>query len=162
MPKTSLIAITCVLACVAGHLRAQTTPPPVPPDLEELRKAYQDDENERKPAGPPLQRPNVTHHETIRPSRLIWTCVGTWPGQPIYSEPDVNSKPIGMTTWAAAAGNDVASFVRVLMVSGATGYIPASSIHEYAKPDHPGVACTFSGLNMYGGAVLAYHEPSKR
>ena len=83
-------------------------------------------------------------------------------GQPIYSEPDVNSKPIGMTTLGAAAGSDSGSFVRVLMYSGATGYLPASSIHGYADPDHPGVTCSFRGLNQYGGPVFDLHPPSKR
>jgi hypothetical protein len=88
-----------------------------PPDLEELRKTYRDDENERRPI-PPLPRPSGTYPETIRPSRLLWTCVGTWPGQPIYSQPDVKSKPVGMTTWAVVAGSDAGNFVRVLMARG--------------------------------------------
>ena len=48
------------------------------------------------------------------------------------------------------------------MGSGATGYLPASSIHEYAVPDHPGVICRFSGLNRFGGAVFDFREAGKR
>ena len=82
---------------------------------------------------------------------------GLWPRQNRRCR-----SPQACTPRVSAPRADVGSFVRVLMGSGATGYLPASSIHEYAVPDHPGVICRFSGLNRFGGAVFDFREAGKR
>jgi hypothetical protein len=132
---------------------------PVPRDLEELRKIHEDDERERAqfPPPPPLPKSADKRPEVIRESRLLWTCLGTDPGQRIYAEPDPHSRAIAITAWAAAVGGDEGRFVRVLLPGGAVGYLAVELVHDYADPEHPGVTCSFRGLNAFGGAVLDLH-----
>ena len=109
------------------------------------------------PPPPPLPKPAGKGREVIRESRLLWICLGTDPGQPIYAEPDSHSRAIAMTARAAAVGGDEGRFVRVLLPGGAVGYLPVELIHDYADPEHSGVTCSFRGLNAFGGAVLDLH-----
>ena len=156
--KNALLVIVCVVACLSGRAWSQSKAP-VPRDLEELRKIHEDDEAERAqfPLPRPLPKPSGKHHEVIRESRLLWTCLGTDAGQPIYAEPDPHSRVIAMPAWAAAVGGDEGHFVRVLLPGGAVGYLRVEMIHDYADPEHPGVTCSFRGLNAFGGAVLDLH-----
>lgn len=155
--QTALALTTaCLLACLAGHSNAQS----VPPDVEELRRAHQLDEDDRY-AIPEKPHPASQAPETLYETRYPFVCMGTDPWQPVYAKPDSASR---MPNWltqsqVAVTGNPTNGFLQILFYNGKTAFIRASSVHPYRGINNPNATCTFAGKDAGGRPIFIFNVP---
>jgi hypothetical protein len=151
-PGQSFVA-ACLFVGLGACAWAQSS---VPPDVDELRRAHQADEDERG-AIPEKPRPNFVEPQRLHPARQPWRCLGTNPWHKVYAAPDASSPVIGLTQpQIAVTGDPVNGFLPVLYYNGRLGYLPAASVHAFHQPDHPETTCTFAGLTAQGRPMFRF------
>jgi len=90
MRKAEFYVIPCCL--LAGPALAQA----LPPDVQELERAHQADEEQRDPI-PEKPRPYFVPDQRLHAPRQVWRCLGTSAWQKVYAKPDASSPVIGLT-----------------------------------------------------------------
>jgi hypothetical protein len=159
MPKTPTLIAACLVSSLAGQAWAQTS---VPPDVQELERAHQADENERY-AIPEKPRPNIAQKQTLHPARQVWVCMGADPWTQVYAAPNTSAPVIGLTQpQIALTGNPVNGFYTVLYYNGHRGYLPAAKTHPYHSSVSPGSTCSFAGLDDHEHPIFNFDLPPNR
>lgn len=147
MARITGFKAACFITCLIGPVLAHAA---VPPDVEELERAHQADEDERRPI-PERPRPPFVTEERLHAAPNLWRCRGTEAWQKVYAKPDLSSSVIGLTQpEVAVSGDPVNGFLAMLFYNGHLGYLPAASVHAFRQPNNPGTTCTFAGLTDRG------------